>query len=196
VKRRQRGLSVECKVNVVPIINVSLVVVLTLLVIAPFLTGQEVDVDLPQAAASQADDSDSIEITYTGDRRILVAEQVLQLEDLPEVLGRLFRETPQFIVAGEIVGCLVLQPLGGGAVRLRQMAVRADCRGRGLGSGLVAYAEAVARRHGCRRLVLHARAAAVGFYERLGYHAEGPPFIEVTIPHQSMAKNLDDKETP
>lgn len=99
------------------------------------------------------------------------------------------------VVDGEIVGCLVLQPLGEGEVRLRQMAVRADCRGRGLGSGLVAYAETVARRDGCRRLVLHARVTAVAFYERLGYHAEGPPFTEVTIPHRTMGKQLDGKET-
>ena len=60
--RRKQSLQIDTKVNVIPIINVSLVVVLTLMVIAPFLTGEEVDVDLPEAMASQADDTDNIEI--------------------------------------------------------------------------------------------------------------------------------------
>lgn len=97
---------------------------------------------------------------------------------------------------GGIVGCLVLQPLGEGDIRLRQMAVRADCRGRGFGSGLVVFAEGIARRRGYRRLVLHARAAAVGFYERLGYRVEGPEFCEVTIPHYPMGKSLCGETEP
>jgi biopolymer transport protein ExbD len=94
VARRKQALNIDCKVNVVPIINVSLVVVLTLMVIAPFLTGEEVDVDLPQATASQADDSDNIEILYTGDRRIIIAETVVELAELPAILAEMFEYLP------------------------------------------------------------------------------------------------------
>lgn len=86
--------NMDCKVNVVPIINVSLVVVLTLMVIAPFLTGEEVDVDLPQATASQTDDTDNIEIVYTGDRRIIIAETVVALDELPVILDEMLRLLP------------------------------------------------------------------------------------------------------
>ncbi len=92
--RRKNGLNVETKVNVVPIINVSLVVVLTLMMIAPFLTGEEIDVDLPEAMASQADDTDNIEILYTGDRRIIVDDTVLSLEELPMALAGTFEAMP------------------------------------------------------------------------------------------------------
>lgn len=92
--RRKQMPNVDCKVNVVPIINVSLVVVLTLMVIAPFLTGEEVDVDLPQATASQADDTDNIEIVYTGDRRIIIAETVVALDELPVFLDEMLRLLP------------------------------------------------------------------------------------------------------
>ena len=92
--RRKQALTLDGKVNVVPIINAALVVVLTLMVIAPFLTGEEVDVDLPQATASQADDSDNIEILYTSDRRIIIAETVVDLAELPAILAEMFEFLP------------------------------------------------------------------------------------------------------
>jgi biopolymer transport protein ExbD len=93
-RRRKPGLAVDTKVNVVPIINVSLVVVLTLMMIAPFLTGEEVDVDLPEASASQADDTDNIEIVYTRERRIIVEDSEMLLGDVAEVLAPVFQGLP------------------------------------------------------------------------------------------------------
>jgi biopolymer transport protein ExbD len=87
-------LEYESKVDVVPIINVSLVVVLTLMMIAPFLTGEEVDVDLPEAMASQADDTDNIEIVYTTDRAIIVEEMQFSLEELAPALEPVFQAMP------------------------------------------------------------------------------------------------------
>jgi biopolymer transport protein ExbD len=94
VARRKKQFEVDTKVNVVPIINVSLVVVLTLMMIAPFLTGEEVDVDLPEAMASQADDTDNIEIVYTTDRNIIVEETQFTLEELAPALEPVFRAMP------------------------------------------------------------------------------------------------------
>lgn len=84
----------ESKTTVVPIINVSLVVVLTLMMIAPFLNNQDVDVDLPQARASEVDDTDNIEITFTIDREIWVGEDLLQLGDVSHYLGSMWDGTP------------------------------------------------------------------------------------------------------
>lgn len=92
--RRKQNLQVDTKVNVIPIINVSLVVVLTLMVIAPFLTGEEVDVDLPEAMASQADDTDNIEILYTSDRRIIVEETEFTVDELALALEPVFAAMP------------------------------------------------------------------------------------------------------
>ena len=44
------------------------------------------------------------------------------------------------------------------------------------------------RSQGFRNLVLHARASAVEFYEKLGYAVIGDEFIDVTIAHVRMAK--------
>ena len=91
---KKSAFQLESRTTVVPIINVSLVVVLTLMVIAPFLTGEEVDVDLPQAAASEADDTDNIEIIYTSDRRIIIADSIVDLEQLPTILDGLLQAMP------------------------------------------------------------------------------------------------------
>lgn len=88
------------------------------------------------------------------------------------------------------VACLVLKPLPGKQIRMRQLAVRSGFRGQGLGRTLVSYSESVARDHGYEEMVLHARETAVGFYEKMGYEVEGDRFIEVTIPHFAMRKSL------
>ncbi len=92
----------------------------------------------------------------------------------------------------ELVGCLVLRPLEGGDIRMRQVAVVPDLQGRGVGTALVEFAEAFACKMGYRRMILHARDTAVPFYERLGYSKVGEQFKEVTIPHWAMEKPLQD----
>jgi predicted GNAT family N-acyltransferase len=37
---------------------------------------------------------------------------------------------------------------------------------------------------------MHARNNALGFYEKVGYKVKGEPFIEVTIQHFVMEKEL------
>jgi predicted GNAT family N-acyltransferase len=52
------------------------------------------------------------------------------------------------------------------------------------------FAENLARDRGMKKLVMHARKTAVGFYEKLGYKVTGEEFEEVTIPHYEMEKVL------
>ncbi|MCC7435882.1 MAG: GNAT family N-acetyltransferase [Methanoregulaceae archaeon] len=90
----------------------------------------------------------------------------------------------------EPLACLVLTPLSEGEIKMRQVAVRPDHQGQGLGRILVEFSETTARARGFTRMVLNARDTAVDFYLRLGYTIEGEPFTEVTIPHRRMAKSL------
>jgi biopolymer transport protein ExbD len=94
---KKKSYVVETRVTVVPIINVSLVVVLTLMMIAPFLSGQDVDIDLPEADAAEVDDTDNIEITYTRDHRIFVGEDEVGLAEVQPYLGVLFAELPHAV---------------------------------------------------------------------------------------------------
>lgn len=79
----------------------------------------------------------------------------------------------------------------GGEGKLRQMAILAGLQRRGLGAMLLRRGEAELRRLGATGARLAARESAIGFYERLGYRAEGHAFIEVTLPHRLMRRRFE-----
>ncbi len=89
--------SYETKVDVVPVINVSLVIVLTLMIISPFLSQTEHNLTLPEARASEVDDQDQTEVTFTIDREIYLGEDLVAFEDLRETLEPLFAANPDAI---------------------------------------------------------------------------------------------------
>ena len=89
-----------------------------------------------------------------------------------------------------ILGCCMLVEEQPGTVRLRQMAVLNDLQGKGIGRALMNFAENIARDRGYKILRMHARANAIGFYEKVGYKLRGDQFIEITIPHYVMEKQL------
>ena len=89
-----------------------------------------------------------------------------------------------------LAACVVLQPLPQGRIRMRQLAVRAELQGGGIGTALVVFSEQFALQQDFHEMILHARETAVGFYERLGYESDGVRFIEVTLPHFRMHKLL------
>ena len=90
----------------------------------------------------------------------------------------------------QILGCCLLTKTDPETVRLRQMAVVNNQQGKGVGYSILMFAENLARDKGYRRINMHARDTAVGFYERCGYTIVGEPFEEVTIPHREMEKYL------
>jgi ribosomal protein S18 acetylase RimI-like enzyme len=89
-----------------------------------------------------------------------------------------------------MLGCCMLIEEKPGLARLRQMAVLNDLQGKGIGRALMNFAENIARDRGFKKICMHARANAVGFYEKVGYRVSGDQFMEVTIPHFLMEKQL------
>jgi GNAT superfamily N-acetyltransferase len=89
-----------------------------------------------------------------------------------------------------LLGCCMLINTEPGSVRLRQMAVHKNLQGKGIGRALMQFAENIARDRGYRRITMHARKSATGFYEKLGYTVYGDEFQEVTLPHVVMEKQL------
>ena len=87
-----------------------------------------------------------------------------------------------------VVACVIAAPISPTTARIRQMAVATDHQGKGLGRRVMHELEKSLRARGFRTLELDARAAAVGFYEKLGYCVVGDEFIEVTVPHFRMVK--------
>lgn len=89
-----------------------------------------------------------------------------------------------------MLGCCMLVEEEPGTVRLRQMAVANPLQGKGIGRVMIQFAENLARDRGYRRITMHARKNALGFYEKMGYKKIGEEFQEITIPHYVMEKQL------
>ncbi|MBD0297721.1 MAG: GNAT family N-acetyltransferase [Flavisolibacter sp.] len=129
-------------------------------------------------------------------------QQMLKLRDeiLRKPLGLTFsdeelaREKDNLLIAAyeddQMIGCCMLVEEDPEAVRLRQMAVLNDLQGKGLGRALMNFAENLARDRGYKKITMHARKNAVGFYEKMGYKRKGGEFEEITIPHYIMEKKL------
>ncbi|WP_042398675.1 GNAT family N-acetyltransferase [Streptacidiphilus carbonis] len=77
-----------------------------------------------------------------------------------------------------------------GTVLLGRLAVLSVARGTGVGAALVRAIEDEGRARGAVELELHAQVHALGFYERLGYTAEGPEYLDGGIPHRTMTRSL------
>ncbi len=120
-----------------------------------------------------------------------ILRKPLGLTFTPEQLGA---EASDYHLAcydgDQLLGCLILTPLAGDALKMRQVAVAEDAQRRGVGRAMVEFSEDFARRNGFREIVLNARETAAPFYDTLGYQRLGERFEEVTIPHWKMIKQL------
>lgn len=90
----------------------------------------------------------------------------------------------------KLEGCCLLTKTDPTTVKLRQMAVTSGLQGKGIGRVLLVFAENIARDKGFKKITMNARKNALGFYEKLGYKVVGDEFLEVTLPHFTMEKEL------
>lgn len=86
------------------------------------------------------------------------------------------------------VGTARLLPDG----HIGRVAVLEAGRGLGIGSRLMQAAIDAARQTGHREVVLDAQVHALPFYQKLGFEAFGPEFLDAGIPHRSMRLTLAD----
>jgi len=91
---------------------------------------------------------------------------------------------------GRLVAILLLKPLNHETVKMRQVAVDPSLQKCGAGTQLLQFAEEFARARGFTSVIAHARGTAAGFYRRNGYAESGAPFLETTIPHILVCKDL------
>ncbi len=89
-----------------------------------------------------------------------------------------------------LVGSLILKPIDETTVKMRQVAVAPDTQGKGAGSDLIRLSEEFAKQKGYRTITAHARQLYVPFYIKRGYSLRGSTFIEATIPHRAIFKEL------
>lgn len=129
-------------------------------------------------------------------------KQMVQLRHtiLREPLGLSFtkeelaKEKHNILIAAfeddEMLGCCMLSPINREVVQLRQMAVPKNLQGKGIGASIMSFVENLARDKGYKKMFMHARDTAIGFYEKFGYKVCGNAFMELNIPHHVMEKPL------
>src|SRR4030095_49287 len=129
-------------------------------------------------------------------------QQMVQLRNdiLRKPLGLAFqkdeleKETEDILIGAfeddKMLGCCMLIETEPGTVRLRQMARLNNRQGKGIGRAMMQFAENIARDRGFKKITMHARKSATGFYEKLGYAISVGEFVEVTLPHVVMEKRL------
>ena len=94
-----------------------------------------------------------------------------------------------------LVACIVAVPLSPELAKLRQMAVDDGHQRQGIGARLLIETEMRLADRGVRSIELNARESATDFYRKMGYQIAGERFIEVTIPHFKMTKQLPSSPT-
>jgi predicted GNAT family N-acyltransferase len=90
----------------------------------------------------------------------------------------------------DVVGTGRLEPTG----KIGRVAVLPQYRGTGAGVALMRRLVTLAAECGHTEVYLNAQTYARGFYERLGFRAEGPEFDEVGIPHQRMRRSVGKRD--
>jgi N-acetylglutamate synthase-like GNAT family acetyltransferase len=90
----------------------------------------------------------------------------------------------------QMLGCCMIVEMDPRKARLRQMAVLNNLQGKGIGRALIQFAENLARDHGYRILEYACKKTYCSLFEKMGYKIHGPEFIEITIPHYEMIKEL------
>jgi ElaA protein len=74
--------------------------------------------------------------------------------------------------------------------KIGRVCVLKSHRGTGLGAALIRAAIAELRAKGMQRAKLGSQTHAIGFYERLGFTATGPEYLDAGIPHRDMTLAL------
>jgi predicted GNAT family N-acyltransferase len=77
-----------------------------------------------------------------------------------------------------------------GELHIGRIAVMRGCRGRKLGSKVMAELESYGAAQGAKECTLSAQTQAAEFYEKLGYRAVGEVYYDEFCPHIKMVKSL------
>jgi predicted GNAT family N-acyltransferase len=91
------------------------------------------------------------------------------------------------IEKGQVIGTARIVRKGNVA-KIGRVAVLLEKRMTGVGKKLMLAAIDEARAMGVTEMMLTAQVPVIGFYERLGFVAEGEVFEEAGIPHRTMRK--------
>ena len=103
-------------------------------------------------------------------------------KDHIHIIGKSFED--------DVIAYLQFKIIDEKLAKMQQVVVLPKYQSIGVGKSLVNFSEKFISNIGIYSILLHAREPVVGFYEKLGYEKFGEKFLEVTIPHHKMNKNL------
>lgn len=96
-----------------------------------------------------------------------------------------------FFENGKIFGVARLDLMENKIGQIRFMAVETNTQGKGIGEKLMLHLESIALGKGRKKIILHARENAIGFYQKLGYSLiEKSHLLFGEIQHYLMDKSL------
>jgi hypothetical protein len=90
----------------------------------------------------------------------------------------------------QLIATVSFKPTNSGEAVLRQMAVKPEYHGKGVGFQLVQFAEHALLNQSIRSIRLAARTSAQGFYAKLGYQVVDTPYVHLGIEHIDMVKSI------
>lgn len=84
-------------INITPIIDITLVLLIIMLVAAPVMNIPNMDVQLPEAYTSETKQQ-NISVSLGTDLRIAIDEDIVPLEKMPRLLDRILKKKPGSMV--------------------------------------------------------------------------------------------------
>lgn len=140
----------------------------------------------PEVELRPAAWTDDREALQSVRRRVFIEEQGIPESEEWDDIDPLARHVLVLARNRDAVGTGRLEPTG----KIGRIAVLPQYRGCGIGTLVMAHLVNCATESGFTRVYLHAQAAAVGFYGRLGFRPEGAVFDECGIPHLRMTLGI------
>ncbi len=130
-------------------------------------------------------------------RRVFIEEQgvtedeeIDRFDDDPADVDRCVHVLGRLDGAAVATGRLILDQPDGDHPSIGRVAVLAEHRGRHFGAAVMLALHEQARDRDIGRVRLEAQLHALPFYERLGYTAMGPVFLDARIEHRRMELRL------
>lgn len=122
-------------------------------------------------------------------RAVFIEEQgVAEADEVDDLDGQAIHLLA--FVGDMAVGSARLLPMGD-IGKIGRVCVLASARGTGLGAALMrAAVDQFRRMDGIAKVKLGAQTHAMGFYEKLGFVAQGPVYDDAGIPHRDMVLAL------
>lgn len=116
-------------------------------------------------------------IVFIDEQGVSVADEI---DDLDEVSTHLVAWSGDNAIGSARITC------AGDTAKIGRVCVLKHYRGEGVGVALIEIAKEVAKTKGATTVKLGAQTHALGFYQALGFVAEGPEFDDAGIPHRDM----------